>query len=113
MSEFFDPCPAGGVFISEPPWDATTTRCPECGREIHLTGYESRWPDHSRAAVIASYRELDRLEGLELMREDMATMRNGSALAHPRELHEFTLENGDIIIGFYPDGESWERIRRA
>lgn len=114
MSEFPDSCPMGGVFIEHRPWDDEKRRCPECGREFHLTGYEMRWPDHSRLKVIASERPLEPVESLTLLREDMAVMRDaGSDVRHPRKLREFTLENGDIIIGFYPDGEAWEGIRHA
>lgn len=110
MSEFFDPCPAGGVFIENPPWDNGEKRCPECGRNFHLTGYEARWPDHSRASVVASIRELsaDEVEALG----DDPTLRSGITWnLGSVPWMEFTLENGDVIVGLYPNGEAWEGIR--
>lgn len=101
MSEFTDPCPAGGVFIEEPIWAAKEVRCPECGRAFMLVSGEERWPDHARARCIASVRELSFGEVERLGHR------------HNVPWMEFTLDNGDIILGIYPNGETWEGLRDA
>lgn len=101
MSEFTDPCPAGGVFIEESIWGSKETYCPECGRAFMLVSGEERWPDHSRARSLSSVRPLD-FDEVEALK--------GS---HDVMWMEFTLTNGDIIVGFYPDGETWEGTRNA